>query len=98
MDGKALGVDDGGQVAVANASADRDGLCDSVDGDVLEVGRTDLGLRTVGNGVEGMTRAEGPDAGVVFDDLLELGDGGRFEDIAGVVGQIAGPVFKMLIH
>ena len=45
-----------------------------------------------------MTRAEGADAGVVFDDLLELGDGRRFEDIAGVVGQIAGPVGSRLLR
>ncbi len=92
VQGEALGVDDGGDVAVADAGPDGDGLCLLVELDLGEVFEGDLGVGAVGEGVEGVARAEGTDAGMVFDDLLELGDGGGFEEIAGVVGEVSCPV------
>ena len=49
-----------------------------------------------GMGQSQMARAEGADAGVVLDDLLELGDGGRLEEIIGVVGVVARPIGSRL--
>ncbi len=74
MKGEALGVDDRGEVAVADAGTDGDGAGLFVDGDLVEVMEGDLSLGAVGDGVEGVAGAEGAELGVVFDQLLELGD------------------------
>ena len=89
VQGEALGVDHWGHITVADAGSDGDGFCSFIELDVLEVGERDLGVGAVGEAVEGVAGAEGADAGVVFDDLLELGDGGGLEEIVGVVGQVS---------
>src|SRR6185369_10139931 len=89
---EALGVDDWGEIPVADAGADGDGAGLLVDGDLIEVVEGDLRLGAVGDGVEGVAGAEGAKFGVVFHEVLELGDGGGVEEVGGVVGEVAGPV------
>lgn len=92
MESEALGIDDRSEVAVANARADGDRAGFFVDADLVEFVEGYLGLGTVGDGVEGVPGAKGPELGMVLDELLEFGDGGGLEEIGSVVGEVSGPV------
>jgi hypothetical protein len=49
-------------------------------------------VRTVGDAVEGVARAEGAEVGVIPDGGLDFVDGAGFEEIGGGVGVVPCPV------
>ena len=72
VEGKAARIDDGGEFAVGDAGADGDGAGFFVDVDLVEVLERDLVLRAVGDGVEGVARAERAQLAAAFDDVRGL--------------------------
>lgn len=83
------------EVAVTQAPADGRGAGLGVEGHGVEVVHGELVRGAVGDGVEGVSAAQGAKLVRGLDDLLRLFDRlGRVEAV-GVVGEIAGPVGAM---
>ena len=92
VDGKAAGVDDGGEFAVGYACSDGDGVGFVVDVDGVELFEKDLVGGAVGDAVEGVATAEGAQLGAGGDEVLDFGDGFGLVEMLGVEGVVAGPV------
>jgi len=92
VDGETAGVDDGGELAVGDSGADGDGVGGGVEGDVGEVFEGDLGSGAVGDAVEGVAAAEGPELWAGGDEVLDFGGGFGLVEVVGVEGIVAGPV------
>ena len=92
MQGIALTVEVRGEFAIADACADSYCVRLVVDGHLVEMFERDLAGIAVGDGVEGMARAESAQLVAAFDCFLNFVDGTGREEIVGGIGEIAGPV------
>lgn len=92
VQGKALSIDDGREIAVTDAGADGDDAGSGIEIDGAESGDGNLVLCAVGNAVEGVAGAESSEAAALSDDGLHLFNGGGLAQVAGGIGIVAGPV------
>ncbi len=95
VDGEALGIEPGSELAIRDACADGDGVGDGIDRHGVECFDGDLIEVAVGDGVEGVAGTEGLEFGAALDGLLDLFEAVGLEEMVCVVLKVAGPVGAM---